>query len=262
MILYKYVDSETADLIIENSTLKFSQASSFNDPFELISLHHGEAPYTSDQLIRRFAASTVYGILSLTRNPLNPLMWSHYGKGKYRKSKNGIRADRGNGSHAGFVFGIDIDEAGFNSNKSNVIPAKYGNVIYTTTKPKHRFEHSENHMVYEGLIFKYEPELLEALQRTFLYKSSHWSYEEEVRIVRNIDRGYNRSEIHPINSSAFKELYIGVRNAYNKEYLIKIRRKVKNKLPLCNIFVCWYDEEDWLFNKVPIDKAINILKEQ
>ncbi|MBK4769368.1 MAG: DUF2971 domain-containing protein [Pantoea sp. Morm] len=262
MILYKYVDLGGFNKIIQNFTLKFSKASSFNDPFELISLHHGEPPYTNDQLIRRHAVSTTYGILSLTRNPLNPLMWSHYGKGKYEESKGGMRADRGNDSHAGFVFGIDVNEAGFNSNDENVIPAKYGNVIYTSTKPKHPFENSENHRVYEGLTLRYEPGLLEALQRTFLYKSSHWSYEEEVRVVKNIDRGFNRGEIHAIDKTAFKELYIGVRNAYNKDYLKKIKRKVKNKLPHCNLFACWFDKEDWQFNKIPIDEAIDSIKNQ
>ena len=82
MILYKYVDSKTADLILSNSTLKFSKASSLNDPFELTSLHYDSESQDSEQAIRFIAASMSYGILSLTRNPLNPLMWAHYAKGE------------------------------------------------------------------------------------------------------------------------------------------------------------------------------------
>jgi hypothetical protein len=33
--LYKYVNVETAKLILQNATLKFSTADEFNDPFEL-----------------------------------------------------------------------------------------------------------------------------------------------------------------------------------------------------------------------------------
>lgn len=82
MILYKYVDSKTADIIIKDSTLKFSKATSLNDPFELTSLHYGTNHQDEEQEIRFISACMSYGILSLTRNPLNPLMWAHYGRGK------------------------------------------------------------------------------------------------------------------------------------------------------------------------------------
>lgn len=257
MILYKYVTLDTANLIMENSTIKFSKASSFNDPFELTSLYYGDSENFATQVIRHIAASESYGILSLTRNPLNPLMWAHYAKGQYAEFKGAIRLDRGNDSHAGIVFGIDADEAGFNSPGSNVIPAKYGSVIYTSTKPKHSFEQSESLRIYDGMLFNFEPEILEALQRTFLYKSFHWSYEEEVRVIRNIARGNIKNEIQPITLSAFKEIYIGVRNAYNKPYLINIKDKLESKFPCCTIFVCWPDEYDWKFNQIPIDEAIS-----
>lgn len=262
MILFKYVDIDTAHLIIKNGTLKFSKASSFNDPFELTSLHYGENPYIEEQIMRRIVASMSYGILSLTRNPLNPLMWAHYAKGKYAEFKGAIRLDANNNSHAGIVFGIDVEEAGFNTPGINVVPAKYGSVIYTTTKPNHPFENSENQRIYEGLLFNFEPTLLEALQRTFLYKSFHWSYEEEVRVVRNVSRGHIRNEIQQINTSSIKEIYIGIRNGYNKSYLLKFREEISDTLPDCKIFVCRMDNHDWSFNKVSIDEAIKTLDNQ
>lgn len=254
MILYKYVDLNTANIIIENSTLKFSKASSLNDPFELTSLHYGSDPEYRDQTLRFVVVSMSYGILSLTRNPLNPLMWAHYGKGEKIESRRGIDLDDGNGSHAGVVFGIDIDEAGLNDESLNMVPAKYGNVIYTSTKPNHPFEKSDDHDFFQGLQFNFQPSLLEVLQRIFLYKPAYWSYEEEVRVVRNIWR--RATEIQQVNKSCFKEIYIGIRNSFNLEYLIKFKEFVETALPECEIFVCGFDKLEWTFNKVPINDAI------
>lgn len=254
MILYKYVDSQTAELIIKNSTLKFSKASSLNDPFELTSLYYGSKSESADQAMRFVAASMSYGILSLTRNPLNPLMWAHYGKGEKLDGERGISLDHDNGSHAGFVFGIDVDDAGLNENGSNVIPAKYGSVIYASTKPISPFSNSDNHMFYEGLEFTFNPNILEALQRTFLYKPAYWSYEEEVRVVRNVHR--NKIEIQKIDKSSIKELYLGFRNSFNKRYLIKMKDELKVALPDCKIYVCGFDQSEWTFNKISIDEAI------
>lgn len=254
MILYKYVDSKTAELIIKNSTFKFSKPSSLNDPFELTSLHYASDSEDEDQAIRFIAASMSYGILSLTRNPLNPLMWAHYGKGEKLEGGRGISLDRDNGSHAGFVFGIDADEAGLNENSSNVIPAKFGSVIYASTKPRSPFDNSENHMFYEGLQFAFNPNILEALQRTFLYKPAYWSYEEEVRVVRNVHR--IKHEIQDVDRLSIKEIYLGFRNSFNKDYLIKKKEEFTASFPKCKIYVCGFDKSEWTFNKISIDEAI------
>ncbi|HDT6545976.1 TPA: DUF2971 domain-containing protein [Kluyvera ascorbata] len=257
MILYKYVDSETAKLIINNSTLKFSKPSSFNDPFELSCLHYGTKSDHNEQAIKLIAASMSYGILSLTRNPLNPLMWAHYAKGEKADGEPWISLDQGNGSHAGFVFGIDVDEAGLNTDGCNIIPAKYGSVIYASTRPKTPFSNSENNRFFEGMQFNYNSDLLEVFQRTFLYKPAYWSYEEEVRIVRNVGR--RDSEIQEIPSSSFKEVYIGIRNASNLIYLTNIKNEIKRSLPNCEIYVCGFDKSEWSFNKNPIDDIIKKL---
>ena len=57
-------------------------------------------------------------ILSLTRTPLNALMWAHYGE-----------------EHKGFVIGYDVDDQFFKCKTNNLIPIQQGNVIYTKTKP-------------------------------------------------------------------------------------------------------------------------------
>ncbi len=255
MILYKYVDFDTACLIMENSTLKFSKSSSFNDPFELTSLFYDKEGPLNQHLLKHIAASESYGILSLTRTPLNPLMWAHYARGDKVLVSHAIELDHNNRSHAGVVFGIDVDMAGFNNDGQNVIPAKYGSVIYTSTRPRHPFENSENHGVYEGLLYNFQPELLEALQRVFLYKSFHWSYEEEVRVVRNTC-GQPFKEIQCLTRDCFKEVYLGIRNSFNNDYLLNVRAKILKSFPDCNIYVCRYDESEWLFKRVLLEDVI------
>lgn len=254
MILYKYINLETADTILKNSTLKFSKAFSLNDPFELASLFYACDP-DEDKIIKKIVASECYGILSLTRNPLNPLMWAHYGRGEKKEGGFGIQLDRDNCSHAGIVLGIDVNEAELNDTNRNVVPAKYGSVIYTSTKPQNPFNKSGSHKLFEGLQFSFSSDMLETLQRTFLYKPAYWSYEEEVRVVRNIFRKEN--EIQQVNKSCFKEAYIGVRNSFNKDYLIKTKNEFEITLPHCEIFVCRIDDFEWKFNKVSINEAIN-----
>jgi len=255
MILYKYVDLDTAELIMENSTVKFSKPSSFNDPFELTSLFYDSVGPRNQHTLKYLAASDSYGILSLTRNPLNPLMWAHYAKGKKVSENKAIELDRDNIFHAGVVFGIDAELANLNSYGSNVIPAKFGNVIYTSTKPRHAFENSEYLKLYEGLEYKFNPELLEALQRIFLYKSSHWSYEEEVRVVRNVC-GEPFKQIIPIDRLSIKEIYIGYRNSNNSTYLAKMKSKIIKAFPECVPYVCGFDNSEWTFSRTPLNDAI------
>lgn len=255
MILYKYVDLDTAKTIMEKSTVKFSKPSSFNDPFELTSLFYDSVGPRNQHFLKYLAASDSYGILSLTRNPLNPLMWAHYAKGKKHSENKAIELDHDNNFHAGMVFGIDVELAGLNSYGRNVIPAKFGSVIYTSTKPRHAFENSEYHNLYEGSEYTFKPELLEALQRIFLYKSSHWSYEEEVRVVRNVCCEPFK-QIIEIDRLSIKEVYIGFRNAYNSTYLREVNTEIKNAFPDCTPYVCRFDNSEWTFNRTLLDDAI------
>lgn len=255
MILYKYVDLKTANLIFKHSTVKFSKPTSFNDPLELTSLFYDSMESRNTQRTKHIAASDSYGILSLTRTPLNPLMWAHYSKGKKYSVKDVIELDHNNNSHAGIAFGIDVELAGFNNTACNLIPAKYGNVIYTSTKPKHPYENSEYLSLYEGEEYSFKPELLEMLQRVFLYKSAHWSYEEEVRVVRNVCcEPFN--EIQQLNRSCFKEVYIGIRNFRNKIYLTHMKRRIKKAFPDAIPYICSFDNSEWTLNKIPLDEAI------
>src|SRR5512133_2548889 len=99
MILYKYVNYDVGLRILENNSIAFSSPNNFNDPFELAASYPSvrSENYAVPQLemMRRDLKKEVWakntGILSLTRSPLNPLMWAHYGE-----------------EHTGFVIGLDV----------------------------------------------------------------------------------------------------------------------------------------------------------
>jgi len=181
MILYKYVSFKVAKLIIETSTIGFSCIEDLNDPFEGTAVRfeaNGEVPENVISNAVRNRMSQKFGVLSLTRTPLNSTMWSHYGD-----------------DHRGVVIGIDTDIAGFNCTKTNVVPSNYGDVIYTTTKPNSAISQitAKRLMAIGNEVAAFTDEDYELFKRTFLFKSLPWNYEEEVRVVKNINISHNSS---------------------------------------------------------------------
>lgn len=255
MILYKYVDLETARKILANKTVRFTHTHDLNDPFEATCLLYENETrnyHDRENYFNHIKISMSYGILSLSRSALNPLMWAHYGWGKKLPHNNGIYLGESNKSHGGMVIGIDIDKAGFNNESWNVLPAKFGNVIYTTTKPTNVFSESQSYDLFEGAQYSYDPKLLEALQRVFLYKSSAWSYEEEVRVVRNIlknplqDFGYRG--IQEIPSDSIMEVYIGCGHSHDEKNVTAFYEEIKAYIPSCKIFLCNTRGTTWDIN--------------
>ncbi|EGU30861.1 hypothetical protein VIBRN418_16281 [Vibrio sp. N418] len=174
MILYKYVSLSGARAMIESSALGFSRVNDLNDPFESSSLLFEEdSSLTSKQIAMglKNRLSTKFGVLSLTRQPLNSLMWSHYGD-----------------SHKGVVIGIDVDLADLNSSETSVIPSHYGDVRYTATQPANPIVFSDfNRLMLEDFeLERFEAHSSNLLARSYLYKSLEWAYEEEVRVVKDI----------------------------------------------------------------------------
>lgn len=137
MILYKYVDFDTGLKIIQNRTLAFTSCTFLNDPFETTAgAHSEESNSVFSSFNRVFGIAANYQILSLTRNPLNAIMWSHYAK-----------------AHNGFVIGIDAHKAGLLNEQTCVLPAKYGGIIYTTSKPSNTYYASTDSMLFEGALY-------------------------------------------------------------------------------------------------------------
>lgn len=242
MILYKYVDLATGKKILASGALSFTKCPHLNDPFETKAGDHpGDSfwgPYT-----RYHAISTSYPILSLTRNPLNPIMWSHYGVG-----------------HTGLVFGIDCNDAGLNDEMTCVLPAKHGNIIYTKSKPTDYYNASESAHIFAGQLSRFDENFIEALSRIFLYKSSEWHYEEEVRVVKsaqtliNADAKFLPNEtadecsrfLLPINRSAIRSVHIGYRTyCGNYHDTFKLISLIRKKLPDAAIHTYGLESKSW-----------------
>jgi hypothetical protein len=237
MILYKYVNEGDCKRIINDSTITFTRPEYLNDIFETSAGHHQEEENTFWKgYPRENSTNSNYGVLSLTRNPLNPIMWSHY-------------ADE----HKGFVIGIDCEQAGLNNPESYVLPAKHGSVIYTKTKPVNTYQNHDAKIIINGELDKFDTEYLEALQRIFLYKSVKWAYEEEIRVIKsNLNRHEQKNvrselerEIVTIPSKSIVSIHIGMRNPCKYNEKIDLFECIKKNHPNIDIFACAMKKNSW-----------------
>ena len=202
MILYKYMTDSAARAVLSSGTIGFAKSDTFNDPFELQAGYPTEGNNPLEIMFnnvrawgKRFIWSENSGILCLTRNPVNPLMWAHYGD-----------------KHRGVVVGIDVDRAGFCEMSSCLIPAQFGNVIYTHTRPNHPLlPVNGRDPISVGHTHDYPTGHEEKLQRLFLQKPACWSYEEEVRVVKCIA---DRDENGKNQSGKFSELTLHTKTLY------------------------------------------------
>ncbi len=242
MILYKYYGFNSGESALESERLGFRTPTHFNDPFEA-SVVEGKS-FTKDRIQQTL---NNVAILSLTRNPLNSLMWAHYGD-----------------EHRGFVIGYDVEIPFLKCKEANLIPVDKGNVIYTKTKPFIKTSTRTTTTLCNAIDGIYDDEdnqTKELIDHLFLNKDTIWSYEEEVRIVKRVssvimetheywENPYNRystlsREIRPGFSQEIipglkiydhqvkiKEVYLGARNSYLKdkdECIAKLLPKVQKK---------------------------------
>lgn len=223
MILYKYYGAASGLAAIESQRLGFRVPHFFNDPFELTALSNGDGPEakldTLRMRIEELKRQVV--ILSLTRSPLNPLMWAHYGQ-----------------EHTGFVVGYDVAGDFLGSQDYNLIPAQAGDVIYTHTKSPFTLTPATMDVLQRVYQFghgatgvpSYEEQVL--ARRLFLTKHASWVYEEEVRVVKILDSLFEESaryQADPLRTfespdylpdglylynhrMPIKEVYLGARN--------------------------------------------------
>ncbi len=164
----------SANAVIDYSSIGFSSLEDLNDPFECSALcfeDNDKLPNNLQLNAYRNRLSRKYGILSLTRNPLNTLMWAHYGD-----------------DHRGVVIGIDVDKAGLNDLSKCVVPAKFGEMIYTSTIPRDYFPTSttDSLMSVGTQLSSFHEDSYYLFKNAFLHKDLAWGYEEEVRVVKNI----------------------------------------------------------------------------
>lgn len=206
MILYKYMSFSSACAVIQNGTIGFSCLEDLNDPFEGTALCFEASEVLSSELQKnpyRNQLSRNYGILSLTRNAMNALMWAHYGD-----------------DHRGVVIGIDMTKARLTNEDSCVVPAQFGEIIYTSTMPQNKLPTStvESLMNIGNEHNSFYNHNFELFKSTFLLKDLTWGYEEEVRVVKNIKNGggisrYSNGEFEN-NSGCWSQIQVTGRPLY------------------------------------------------
>ena len=169
MILYKYVSLGAAKKIVQGKSIGFSLMEYFNDPFDQPDALP-ESPSPVDQTkaeIRSVLWKKSTVVLSLSRSYTNTVMWSHYGD-----------------EHRGAVIEIDAHKAGFMDPQTNLIPAQFGTVVYSRVKQS-RYAPTDEDNIEIGTEHRFICTRYEELQHLFLTKDLPWSYEEEVRVVKN-----------------------------------------------------------------------------
>lgn len=251
--LFKYVDERGGRSIIESNTLGFRQALHFNDPMECFGYPPEPRTKPEDLIlgtIRDWAKTQVwresYAIASLTRSPTNPLMWAHYAQ------------------HKGLVIGYNPSVESLSSSVKNLIPVQYGSVIYTATRPRGPFIGSTGKPFASGKEHAFDPEWLEKLQRVFLVKSLHWSYEEEVRVVKRCtgistkavqDYDVGRFSILGITPELFllhlpqgtiRSITVGINNSNPDE----IFTLAKTHQPQAKLYTCRLSSSAWDIERV------------
>jgi hypothetical protein len=248
VILYKYVSFDSGRRILEGDAIGFSQPKNFNDPFDMPSYPDEPAGDPISGIFARlrtmrknyiWAENT--GILSLTRTPVNALMWAHYAE-----------------KHQGLVIGIDAVAAGFTDEESNLIPAQYGSVVYVSRRETGDFISKALKPIAVGATHHFPPDHYEKLQRIFLHKPLYWSYEEEVRVVKSLDgiKGEaaetpsGRFEVdkssgrdlylYALPPGSIRELYVGIRS--DDQAADGLVAQAKKRHPALSAYECVLDD--------------------
>lgn len=153
-------------MALKHKSLGFNNPSKFNDPMEgRLWLHQMgiETTYLDASLEN-------FGILCLTKNPLNPLMWSHYGQ-----------------SHTGFVIGYDVNEPILGHQKDSVFTISDGKIFHSPDIFL-RVSPDDVRIAIQWAQFGMEysrcERIYQILRHIFLMKQKFWSYEEEIRVVK------------------------------------------------------------------------------
>jgi len=275
MILYKYYGFSAGLSALKSSKLGFRQPSQFNDPLELTFLteENGVVPRLKNDVC----------ILSMTRSPLNPLMWAHYGD-----------------EHRGFVIGYDVDCELLTSASSNIISVNDGDVIYTSTKTPSK-EAKELHLLWlttQGAPSdETESEVVARLaKKVFLTKHTSWAYEEEVRVVKMIQSLFE--EIGAVDSPPnwfetlsrtvapgmsvsmipglfltketikIKEVYLGCRNPLRSANIFDNSNHADRQLfekavrEEWNVFCCFPEEGTWNLASSKADSSVLLIHQK
>jgi len=213
-ILYKYLDAEGSLKMLENCTLKFNNAVSFNDPFDN---HPSLMDYSNvpeelsqgvgaDFIKRMYKGGCILShantwICSLSKVYDELLMWSYYG------------------NHKGICIGLDMDKTKAHLSKLRGMPEGC----------------PEIEVQYKDIIKK--PDIYRSNEDLARYqigtKAKAWKHEQEVRLYMygNCDMilgDLTKSPSFPhIGGECFYSLYLGVKiEDKNKNEIVNAARKL------------------------------------
>lgn len=192
MILYKFYGFDAGIEALKSSQLGFRKPEYFNDPFELSYFDNLENDDTSIAIKDRIKEiRNSVAILSLTKNPLNALMWAHYGV-----------------NHTGFVIGYEVNTSFLLSESHNLITVDKGDVNYVSSKAPQIPTRSFSELIHiincksksiPISYYEYSEHAITLARQLFLTKFLPWSYEEEVRVVKS-SNAYEYDENHNCHS--------------------------------------------------------------
>lgn len=153
-------------MALKYQTLGFNTPSQFNDPMEgRLWLHKMGV---EANFLNKFLEN--FGILCLTQDPLNPLMWSHYGQ-----------------SHAGFVIGYDVNEPILGKQRDSVFNLEDGQIFFSTEFDADNIRNAAVDALQWAICGMEEPhsELTkQAIRHILLMKQECWRYEKETRVIK------------------------------------------------------------------------------
>lgn len=223
ILYYKYLPPERLSYL-DDELLRYTQPIDLNDPFECLPkkpsekefkniikkvfelLYKKEIPFNENAEILELEkiyneayqnVNNDIGILSLTKNWNNTLMWSHY-----------------TNSHKGFCVGFDPKDEYFQNflssdlKKSKIIME----VVYSDKRVEIPMEFGKKKL-------EFEP---------FITKSTDWKYEEEVRVISTLNMSDKKINSNPVEIHLFKvphklikEIVAGANMDKENEDLIK-----------------------------------------
>jgi hypothetical protein len=244
---YKYLPFDEGSLrIIKDGTIKFTQPSKLNDPFdcspdvdtgsiagymktrpdlikrlgEVLDLSPGQLAKEAPEMIKKLEMaaergafgqpfSDRIGICSLTRDPLNLLMWAHYAR-----------------HHTGFVVEFDIPVVVEDVEKPDtdrhlewLVPQV---VEYMIAKPVVSFFDDEDTRT----------------TKQFLIKGEDWSYEQEERVIDYV-RGHG---VHQYDRAMILRSIIAGMKMGSREYTVVAESVAKANREL-NLSIALYKAE-------------------
>jgi len=174
MRVYKFYPAKWAHEALSKRRIKISPIDELNDPFEYLSLDMREKEVRRWVTHLREIASDGTGIISFSRNWVQPLLWAHY-------------AD----SHRGVALGFDVPD----------------HLVL-------RMEYIVNRIRIPSDLEQFAKEKYDLVGRMLRSKHAEWAYEDEVRLHRKLENCTAEAGNYfaPFNNATvLKEVILGAR---------------------------------------------------